>query len=86
MTYAPVNIAQALQNLNNQLDMGFNQINQRLDEVLALSHNNRILARNRHHAVPQDYLPLYKTVRCLTVSSGLRLTCCLSRFLAMESI
>jgi hypothetical protein len=50
--YTPVDVAQALQDINSQLK-----------EVLAISHNNRLLARNRHHTVPQDYRPLYKTVR-----------------------
>jgi hypothetical protein len=49
--YIPVDVALALQDINSQLK-----------EVLAISHNNRILARNRHHTVPQDYRPLYKTV------------------------
>jgi len=58
----PVDIAQALQNINSQLAAGFGQMNQRLDEALAISRNTRVLAHNRHHGVPHAYRPLYKTV------------------------
>jgi hypothetical protein len=49
--YTPINLAQALQNINN-----------RLDELSAMAHNNRILTRNAQRRAPQPYLPLRKTV------------------------
>ena len=61
----PVDVVQALQNINNQLTASFDQMNQRLDEALAISHNTQVLARNCHQGVPHAYQPLYKTVRLL---------------------
>jgi hypothetical protein len=49
--YTPINLAQALQNINNHLD-----------ELSAMAHNNRILTRNAQRRAPQPYLPLRKTV------------------------
>jgi len=58
----PVDVAQALQNINNQLAAGFDQMNHQLAEALAISRNTRVLAHNRLHGVPHAYQPLYKTV------------------------
>lgn len=48
----------------NRIDADYSAMRQELAICIALARNNRLLARNRHHAVPRAYVPLYKTVRC----------------------
>ncbi|KAF8901381.1 hypothetical protein CPB84DRAFT_1777722 [Gymnopilus junonius] len=67
--FAPLNIYQLLQGIqagmqqiNDTMDLRFNEIDLRLAKTEALARNARIIARNRASAVPSLYEPIYKTV------------------------
>ena len=71
--YAPLglvqmleNIAQAVHNINENLedriDQLENRLGNRLDRIAATSHNTRIVARNSRRQAPAPYSPLQKTV------------------------
>jgi len=75
--FAPINIAQALQLINDNLQ----GMNDRLNFLTAMGFNNRVLMRNVHRRAPHPLLPLHKTVRArhilplrlLMVSPGIQI-------------
>lgn len=68
-TYMPLDIAQALVQLNHRLDDGFGLVNQRMDQLHASIQNIRIIKRNRAR-VGAELEPLLKTVRLEIIYPG----------------